>query len=163
MAYHASERLPRTSADYERPERESGVGLADSAQNARNDANAAAAKVAAAQSSSAMPGMAPARPVSAAGGTYATLSFAGLAPANADALAAAHGAVPAELPAAPAGSVADDFGIQTAVVPAGGGAVFDVRIPKAGIYPFVSHSFASVALGEVGLLKVGHVPGTMSH
>jgi nitrite reductase (NO-forming) len=53
--------------------------------------------------------------------------------------------------------------IQTAVVPAGGGGVFDVTIPKAGIYPFVSHSFASVMLGEVGLLNVGNVPGTMSH
>jgi nitrite reductase (NO-forming) len=53
--------------------------------------------------------------------------------------------------------------IQTAVVPAGGGGVFDVTIPKAGIYPFVSHSFASVMLGEVGLLNVGDVAGTMSH
>jgi nitrite reductase (NO-forming) len=53
--------------------------------------------------------------------------------------------------------------IQTAVVPAGGGGVFDVTIPRAGIYPFVSHSFASVMLGEVGLLNVGNVPGTMSH
>ncbi|MFZ0342900.1 MAG: hypothetical protein WAL31_11265 [Gaiellaceae bacterium] len=53
--------------------------------------------------------------------------------------------------------------IQTAVVPAGGGGVFDVTIPKAGIYPFVSHSFASVMLGEVGLLNVGNVPGTMNH
>jgi nitrite reductase (NO-forming) len=53
--------------------------------------------------------------------------------------------------------------IQTAVVPAGGGGVFDVKIDRPGIYPFVSHSFASVNLGEVGLLKVGHVPGTMNH
>ena len=53
--------------------------------------------------------------------------------------------------------------VQTAMVPAGGGGVFDVRIEKPGLYPFVSHSFASVALGEVGLLNVGHVPGTMSH
>jgi nitrite reductase (NO-forming) len=53
--------------------------------------------------------------------------------------------------------------IQTAVVPAGGGGVFDVTIPSAGIYPFVSHSFASVMLGEVGLLNVGNVAGTMSH
>jgi nitrite reductase (NO-forming) len=53
--------------------------------------------------------------------------------------------------------------IQTAVVPAGGGGVFDVKIDKPGIYPFVSHSFASVNLGEVGLLNVGHVAGTMSH
>jgi nitrite reductase (NO-forming) len=53
--------------------------------------------------------------------------------------------------------------IQTALVPAGGGGVFDVTIPHKGIYPFVSHSFASVQLGEVGLLNVGNVPGTMSH
>jgi nitrite reductase (NO-forming) len=53
--------------------------------------------------------------------------------------------------------------IQTAVVPAGGGGVFDVTIPHSGIYPFVSHSFASVAMGEVGLLNVGNVAGTMSH
>ena len=58
---------------------------------------------------------------------------------------------------------APQHGIQTAIVPAGGGGVFDVRIPKPGIYPFVSHSFASVAMGEVGLLKVGDVKGTMSH
>jgi nitrite reductase (NO-forming) len=53
--------------------------------------------------------------------------------------------------------------VQTAVVPAGGGGVFDVKIDEPGIYPFVSHSFASVQLGEVGLLDVGNVPGTMSH
>ena len=53
--------------------------------------------------------------------------------------------------------------IQTAVVPAGGGGVFDVKIDKPGLYPFVSHRFASVQLGQVGLLTVGHVPGTMSH
>jgi nitrite reductase (NO-forming) len=53
--------------------------------------------------------------------------------------------------------------VQTALVPAGGGGVFDVRITKPGLYPFVSHSFASVMLGEVGLLNVGHVAGTMSH
>jgi nitrite reductase (NO-forming) len=53
--------------------------------------------------------------------------------------------------------------IQTAIVPAGGGGVFDVKIDHRGIYPFVSHSFASVAMGEVGLLNVGGVPGTMNH
>jgi nitrite reductase (NO-forming) len=52
--------------------------------------------------------------------------------------------------------------IQTAIVPAGGGGVFDVRIDKRGLYPFVSHSFASVMLGEVGVLDVGHVAGTMN-
>ena len=53
--------------------------------------------------------------------------------------------------------------IQTAVVPAGGGGVFDVKIDNPGLYPFVSHSFASVQMGQVGLLNVGHVAGTMSH
>jgi nitrite reductase (NO-forming) len=54
-------------------------------------------------------------------------------------------------------------GVQTFPVPAGGGAVFDVRIHDEGLYPFVSHSFASVDLGQVGLLKIGDPPGTMSH
>jgi nitrite reductase (NO-forming) len=58
---------------------------------------------------------------------------------------------------------APQHGIQTAVVPAGGGGVFDVKIDEPGIYPFVSHAFASVMLGEVGLLEVGHVAGTMNH
>jgi nitrite reductase (NO-forming) len=53
--------------------------------------------------------------------------------------------------------------IQTAVVPAGGGGVFDVKIDAPGLYPFVSHSFASVQMGQVGILNVGNVPGTMSH
>jgi nitrite reductase (NO-forming) len=54
-------------------------------------------------------------------------------------------------------------GVQTVQVPAGGGGVFDVKIDKAGLYPFVSHAFAHVDLGQVGLLKVGNPPGTMSH
>src|SRR5262249_3728495 len=53
--------------------------------------------------------------------------------------------------------------IQTALVPAGGGGVFDVKIDQPGLYPFVSHSFAAVDLGHVGLLSVGNVNGTMSH
>jgi nitrite reductase (NO-forming) len=53
--------------------------------------------------------------------------------------------------------------VQTVTVPAGGGGVFDVRITKPGLYPFVSHAFAAVDQGQVGLLKVGHVAGTMSH
>ncbi|HWN22914.1 MAG TPA: multicopper oxidase domain-containing protein [Gaiellaceae bacterium] len=53
--------------------------------------------------------------------------------------------------------------VQTAIVPAGGGAVFDVTIPDEGLYPFVSHAFADVDLGQVGLLKVGRPKGTMSH
>jgi nitrite reductase (NO-forming) len=54
-------------------------------------------------------------------------------------------------------------GVQTVAVPAGGGAVFDVNIDDEGLYPFVSHAFAHVDLGQVGLLKVGNPKGTMSH
>ena len=54
-------------------------------------------------------------------------------------------------------------GVQTVSVPAGGGAVFDVKIDEPGLYPFVSHSFASVDLGQVGLLRVGEVEGSASH
>jgi nitrite reductase (NO-forming) len=53
--------------------------------------------------------------------------------------------------------------VQTVTVPAGGGGVFDVKIDKPGLYPFVSHAFAAVDQGQVGLLKVGDVKGTMSH
>jgi len=53
--------------------------------------------------------------------------------------------------------------VQTATVPAGGGGVFDVKIDQPGLYPVVSHSFASVDMGQVGLLKVGDVAGTASH
>ena len=53
--------------------------------------------------------------------------------------------------------------VQTATVPAGGGGVFDVKIDQPGLYPFVSHAFAAVDQGQVGLLNVGDAPGTMSH
>jgi nitrite reductase (NO-forming) len=53
--------------------------------------------------------------------------------------------------------------VQTAIVPAGGGAVFDVKVDDVGTYPFVSHAFADVDLGQVGLLKVGNPKGTHSH
>jgi nitrite reductase (NO-forming) len=54
-------------------------------------------------------------------------------------------------------------GVQTELVPAGGGMVFDTRFDSKGLYPFVSHSFASVDKGQVGLVNVGNVKGTMSH
>jgi nitrite reductase (NO-forming) len=54
-------------------------------------------------------------------------------------------------------------GVQTVGVPAGGGAVFDVKIDEPGLYPFVSHAFAHVDLGQVGLLKVGNPAGTSTH
>jgi nitrite reductase (NO-forming) len=53
--------------------------------------------------------------------------------------------------------------VQTVSVPAGGGAVFEITIDEPGLYPFLSHSFASVDLGQVGLLKVGEPKGTASH
>lgn len=45
-------------------------------------------------------------------------------------------------------------GVQTYNVPPGGGAMFELRIPEAGLYPFVTHSFAYTGLGSVGLLKI---------
>ena len=53
--------------------------------------------------------------------------------------------------------------VQTAIVPAGGGAFFDVKVDEEGLYPFVSHAFADVDLGQVGLLKVGNPEGTSTH
>ena len=54
-------------------------------------------------------------------------------------------------------------GVQTVLVPAGGGAVFDVKIDGEGFYPVVSHAFADVDLGQVGLLKVGNPKAPSSH
>jgi nitrite reductase (NO-forming) len=54
-------------------------------------------------------------------------------------------------------------GVQTVIVPAGGGGVFDVKIEDEGLYPFVSHAFADVDLGQVGLLEVGNPKGKVSH
>jgi nitrite reductase (NO-forming) len=45
-------------------------------------------------------------------------------------------------------------GIQTATIPPGGGAMFELKIPDAGLYPFVTHSFAFTGRGAVGVLKV---------
>jgi nitrite reductase (NO-forming) len=69
-----------------------------SAQKARDDVHKAAPAAPAAPAS--------AHEHSAAGGTAST-SYAGLAPANADALAATHKPYPATLPAAPPGAVAN--------------------------------------------------------
>src|SRR6266540_5463923 len=71
------------------------------ARNARDDAKGATAATSAADSS--MPGM----DMSATANLGSQTSFAGAAPANTDALATAHKAYPAALPAAPAGPVAD--------------------------------------------------------
>jgi hypothetical protein len=41
--------------------------------------------------------------------------------------------------------------------------VFDVKFREKGIFPVVSHAFAAVDMGELGLVNVGKVDGTMSH
>lgn len=45
-------------------------------------------------------------------------------------------------------------GVSTWTIPPGGGATFEMVIPAAGQYPFVTHSFAYTGLGAVGLLDV---------
>jgi nitrite reductase (NO-forming) len=50
-------------------------------------------------------------------------------------------------------------GVQTYLIPAGGGAVFETTFDKnasgEGIYPFVTHSFADAEKGAVGMIQVG--------
>lgn len=46
------------------------------------------------------------------------------------------------------------YGISTYTVAPGQGCTFELTIPEAGLYPFVSHAFAYTELGAVGLLKV---------
>jgi len=43
-------------------------------------------------------------------------------------------------------------GNQTVTVPPGGGMVVELTIPQAGLYPFVTHSFADVGKGALGLI-----------
>jgi nitrite reductase (NO-forming) len=45
-------------------------------------------------------------------------------------------------------------GISTWTIPPGGGATFELVIPEAGQYPFVTHSFAYTGLGAVGVINV---------
>jgi plastocyanin len=45
-------------------------------------------------------------------------------------------------------------GLQTYNIPPGDGAMFELQIPDAGVYPFVNHSFAYTGLGSVGAIKV---------
>ena len=56
--------------------------------------------------------------------------------------------------------------VQTYMVPAGGGAVFETVFDKngsgEGLYPFVTHSFADAEKGAVGLIQVG-VPKVYAH
>jgi nitrite reductase (NO-forming) len=47
-----------------------------------------------------------------------------------------------------------EVGNQTVTIPPGGGMVVELTIPQAGLYPFVTHSFADVGKGAIGILKV---------
>jgi nitrite reductase (NO-forming) len=57
-------------------------------------------------------------------------------------------------------------GVQTYMVPAGGGAVFETVFSRdasgEGLYPFVTHSFADAEKGAVGIIQVG-VPKQYAH
>lgn len=44
-------------------------------------------------------------------------------------------------------------GNQTVTVPPGGAMVVELTIPQAGLYPFVTHSFADVGKGALGVIK----------
>lgn len=46
------------------------------------------------------------------------------------------------------------IGDQTIMVPPGGGVVVELNIPEPGLYPFVTHSFAAVGKGAIGVIKV---------
>src|SRR5262249_26262398 len=46
------------------------------------------------------------------------------------------------------------YGDQTYDIPPGGGAMFEMQIPDAGLYPFVTHAFAYTGLGSVGVIKI---------
>ena len=45
-------------------------------------------------------------------------------------------------------------GLQTYGIPPGAGAMFELRIPDEGMYPFVTHAFAYTGLGSVGVISV---------
>ncbi len=45
-------------------------------------------------------------------------------------------------------------GNQTITIPPGGGAVVELTIPAAGMYPFMTHSFANGSSGAMGMLEI---------
>lgn len=57
-------------------------------------------------------------------------------------------------------------GNQTVTIPPGGGYMVELVMPEAGLYPFVTHSFAYTGLGALGLINVGNMPapaGAVNH
>ena len=55
------------------------------------------------------------------------------------------------------------YGVSTYTVAPGQGCTFEMTIPEAGLYPFVTHSFAYTGLGALGVLAVGGATGEASH
>jgi plastocyanin len=56
----------------------------------------------------------------------------------------------------PDGNTANKLvGVQTYNIPPGGGAMFEMTMPNAGTYPFVTHSFADASKGAIGVIQVG--------
>jgi nitrite reductase (NO-forming) len=129
-----------------------GIWLAVSAHNASNDAHQAAVSAKAASagtSSTSMPGMST---QATAAGAVATPSFAGTAPANADALAMSHAAAPATLPAAPAGSIAR--------------VTLDIRLSVVSIAPGIRYeawTFGNTAPGPIIHVRVGQTVRVTLH
>ena len=58
-------------------------------------------------------------------------------------------------------------GVQTYMVPTGGGAVMELEFKKgmsgAGNYAFVTHAFADASKGAVGVIRVGSPVAMASH
>jgi nitrite reductase (NO-forming) len=46
------------------------------------------------------------------------------------------------------------YGDQTYNIPPGGGAMFELQVPDAGLYPFVTHAFAYTGRGALGVIKI---------
>ncbi len=56
----------------------------------------------------------------------------------------------------PDGNLANKLtGVSTFNIAPGGAAMFELTIPAAGTYPFVTHSFADASKGAVGVIQVG--------
>jgi nitrite reductase (NO-forming) len=49
----------------------------------------------------------------------------------------------------------EQHGMQSVTIPPGGGYMVELVIPEAGLYPFVTHSFAYTGKGALGLIQVG--------
>ncbi len=49
----------------------------------------------------------------------------------------------------------EQHGMQTVTIPPGGGYMVELVMPAAGLYPFVTHSFAYTGKGALGLIKIG--------